>query len=142
MDNYRWRNLKQNINNMLKLKTKTEFTAPTERGTVQTVIHFIIDGLFIDKNNIAPKGYYYWYDEQGNICQRHIKDITLLSTVKELEDSGTVPVLASNTNIYDNIIQRLGEFTHLQMLAEEGQNFGTIASDWEVEIDEINHLNE
>ena len=127
---------------MLKLKTKTEFTAPTERGTVQTIIHFIIDGLFIDKNNIAPKGYYYWYDETGAIYQRHIGDITLLSMVKELEDSGTVPILGSTTNIYDNIIQRLGEFTHLQMLAEEGTNFGTTADDWEVDNDEINHLNE
>ena len=109
---------------------------------MQTIIHFIIDGLFIDKNNIAPKGYYYWYDENGVICQRHIKDITLLSTVKELEYSGVVPSLESTTNIYDNIIQRLAEFTHLQMLAEEGTNFGTTASDWEVEIEEINPLNE
>lgn len=115
---------------MLKLKTKTEFTAPIDRGTVQTIIYFIIDGLFIDKNNIVPKGYYYWYDEEGNIYQRHIKDITLLSTVKQLEDNEVVPVLESTTNIYDNVIQRLKELVHLQMTTEEPNNFGTVASDF------------
>lgn len=115
---------------MLKLKTKTEFTAPTDRGTVQTTIRFIIDGLFIDKNNITPKGYYYWYDEDGKMYQRHIKDITLLETVKQLEDNSVVPLLKSNINIYDNVIQRLGELTHLQITAEEKKNFGTLANDW------------
>jgi len=128
---------------MLKLKTTKEFTAPTERGTVQTPIYFIIDGLFIDQNNITPKGYYYWYDEAGNICQRHIKDITLLSTVKQLEDNGTVPVLASTVNIYSNVIQRLKELVHLQMTSEEPNNFGTVASDFVEYVEEqINPLNE
>jgi hypothetical protein len=120
---------------MLKLKTKTEFTAPTDRGVVQTTIHFIIDGVFIDQNNITPRGYYYWYDEAGKIYQRHIGDPTLLENVKLAEDNGVVPSLASTVSIYANIIQRLGEFTHLQMLAEETENFGTLASDWEVDND-------
>jgi len=115
---------------MLKRKTKTEFTAPTDRGVTTTIIRFIIDGLFIDKNNITPKGYYYWYDEEGKMYQRHIKDITFLETVKQLEDNSIVPLLKSNINIYDNVIQRLGELTHLQMTAEEKENFGTLASDW------------
>jgi len=118
---------------MLKLKTKTEFTAPTDRGTVQTTIRFIIDGLFIDQNNITPKGYYYWYDTEGKIYQRHIQDPTLLENVKLAEDNNIVPLLNSNKNIYSNIIQRLGEFTQLQMSSEETKNFGTVASDWEID---------
>jgi hypothetical protein len=126
---------------MYRLKTNGNFIAPIDRGTVSTVIRFIIDGLFIDKNNITPKGYYYWYDESGKIYQRHIGDITLLETVKQLEDSETVPSLQSNVNIYDNVIQRLGELTKLQMIAEEGQNFGTLASDWVIDTDEIQITN-
>ena len=118
---------------MLKLKTKTEFAAPTDRGTVQTIIRFIIDGLVIDQNNITPKGYYYWHDENGKIYQRFISDPTLLENVKLAENNGVVPTLESNVSIYNNIIQRLAEFTELQMIEEETQNFGTLASDWEID---------
>ena len=120
---------------MYRLKTNAEFTAPTDRGTVQTVIRFIIDGLFIDRNNVTPKGYYYWYDAEGKIYQRHIKDATLLETLKAAEDNNVVPALQSSVNIYANVVQRLGELTHLQMLSEEGQNFGTVAADWIPDVD-------
>jgi DNA polymerase III alpha subunit len=59
----------------------------------------------------------------------------LIETVRAAEDNGVVPILGSEIYIYDNLIQRLGEFTHLQMLAEEGQNFGTLASNWVIDND-------
>ena len=128
---------------MLKRKTKTEFPAPTDRGTINTIIHFIVDGVALDKNNIVPKGYYYWYDETGKIYQSFIQNsLKLWSDVRLAEDNGIVPVLASNVNLEDNILQRMNEFADLQMTAEAGENFGTILSDWETETDEINPLNE
>ena len=115
---------------MLKLKTKTEFTARTDRGFIQTIIYFIIDGIFIDKNNITPKGYYYWYDSDGKMYDSKISEPTLLQNVKLAENNNVVPLLKSNKNIEDNLIQRLKEFTKLQMISEEPNNFGTVADDW------------
>ena len=50
---------------MLKLRTKTEFTVPTERGTTSAIVRLIIDKLEIDINNITAKGYYYYFDADG-----------------------------------------------------------------------------
>src|SRR6478609_10250164 len=128
---------------MLKRKTKTELPAPTDRGTINTIIHFIVDRITLDKNNIVPKGYYYWYDETGKIYQSFIQNsLKLWSDVRLAENNNVVPLLNSNINLEDNILQRMNEFADLQMTAEAGENFGTVLSDWIPEVDEINHLNE
>lgn len=116
---------------MLKLKTKTAFTAPTERGTINTVIRLIVDGLFMDQNNITPQGYYYYYDENGDIITKKINAMKQWDFVNAAESS--LPVLESNIHLYDNVIQRLTDFTFYQLGVEESLNFGTTASDWEID---------
>ena len=116
---------------MLKLRTKTEFEAPGDRVNVQTVIRVIIDGLFLDNNNADPKGYYYYNDENGKLVQKHIKSLKQWSDVELAETQ--LPPLASSTNLKSNILQRLSEFFFLQIQMEAGENFGTIASDWELD---------
>lgn len=118
---------------MLKLKTKTQFTAPTDRGSVITIVRLIIDKLEVDINNITPKGYYYYNDEEGKLVQKKINAMKLWQDVRTAEDS--LPALESTSYLYDNIIQRLGEFTFLQLMIEAGVNFGTVSTDWEIDIE-------
>lgn len=116
---------------MLKLRTKTTFEAPGDRVNVQTVIRVIIDGLFLDNNNADPKGYYYYNDENGKLVQKFIKGLKQWSDIEMAETQ--LPPLASTTNLKANILQRLAEFFFLQIQMEAGENFGTIASDWEID---------
>jgi len=116
---------------MLKLKTKTEFEFPTGRGTKTGIIHMIVDSLFMDNNNVVPNGYYYYFDENETpIKIDDIKHMELWENIALAESQ--LPPLSENS-LKANTLQRLSEFTFLQLQAEAGKNFGTVASDWEVE---------
>ena len=126
---------------MLKLRTKTVKTVPAKspiRGTVDVIVHFIIDGIFIDKNGITPKGYYYYFDENNQITKLDEFGTNAPKSwdmIIQIENNQIVPVLKSNINLYDNVMQRLEEFSELQQEIEVGLNYGIIPSDLEADID-------
>ncbi len=126
---------------MLRLRTKTPKTVPAKapvRGTIDVIIHFIVDGVLMDKNGITTKGYYYYYDQNGNIVK--LDDFGPNATkswdmIIQIENNQIVPALNSNINLYDNIMQRLEEFTELQQHQETGLNYGIVPEDLEADID-------
>lgn len=125
---------------MLKLRTKTEFPVvpPKARIPINVIVRFIIDGFFADKNGIIPKGYYYYKDEFDRIVK--LDDLgsnapKSWDMIIQIENNGMVPLLNSNINLYDNVMQRLEEFSELQQEVEVGENYGTSPSDWEADID-------
>lgn len=126
---------------MLKLRTKTEFAAkakPPLRGVVNVIIRMIVDEVAINKNGITPKGYYYYYDENGQIVMLDPigqKAYQSWDVVIQIENNQMVPALSSNVNLYDNVMQRLEEFSNLQQELEIGLNYGTTPEDWEADID-------
>lgn len=123
---------------MIKLKTKTEFTIPTERGTKQSIVRLIVDNLQIDNNNIKANGYYYYIDIKDEVESVVIlsrlgnNSMVQFSTLQYIEEN-MLPKLNSNYSLKDNITQRLEEITLLQIEKEAKNNFGTSASDWERE---------
>jgi hypothetical protein len=125
---------------MLKLRTKTEFsvTPPKARTPINVIVRFIIDGFFADKNGITPQGYYYYKDVNGSIVKLDGLGTNAPKSwdmIIQIENNGMVPLLNSNINLYDNIMQRLEEFSELQQEVEIGENYGTSPSDWEADID-------
>ena len=117
---------------MLKLRTKTEFTVPTERGTTEATVRLIIDKLEIDVNNITAKGYYYYFDVDDVFHQLDkIDKMYLWSDVATVESG--LSTLSSNTNLFTNLSQRLTEFTFFNLGLEAGTNYATTATDWELD---------
>ena len=126
---------------MLKLKTKTEFQVPNDRGFVSTVVRIIVESLTINKNHIKAEGYYYYYDVNNNI---------VIPSNGRFGASSLIPketLAYLETNVFGNfnnpkgfylaIEQRLFEMTMIQLSQESGQNYGTVASDFEIDNDEI-----
>lgn len=123
---------------MLKLRTKTVFSVPDCRSTRNVIVRMIVDRLsFIDINNVKTEGYYYFLEEDGTVVklsdfgQNSFKQ---WSDIELLENNDIVPEFVSTTNLKANILQRLNELTMLQLHQEAGENYGTIASDWEIDI--------
>lgn len=118
---------------MLKLKTKTEFEFPTKRGTKTGIIHMIIDGLNFDKNNVIPSGYYYYFDEENNpIKLDNVKHLELWENISLSE--GQLDQMPSTTSLKENLLFRLEQFAFLQLESKNGQNYGTLSTDWEKEL--------
>jgi len=120
---------------MLKLRTKTEFQIPAPRAVKTAIVRLIIDGIFLDKNNITPKGYYYYIDENGQIIK--LDDLGSNAqkqwVIVEQVENNNLPALNNTQNLYANISQRLEEFVMLQLQQESGDNYGTNPSDWEID---------
>lgn len=120
---------------MLKLRTKTEFTVPTERGTTNAIVRFIVERLEIDANNVRPIGYYYRLDENGQpviLAKIGNSSMKQWETVEVVETS-MLGVMTSQTSLKANLMQRLFEFTMLQIQQEGTENYGTASTDWEID---------
>lgn len=122
---------------MKKLRTNKDFAIPTKRGVVQGVVRFIIDKLEIDINNITAIGYYYYLDENNNVVVLdRVRSFNLCETVEAVETNLLNP-LANSLSLKANILQRINEFTMLQLTTESGENYGTMPEDWEEDDDLI-----
>lgn len=123
---------------MLKLKTKTEFQVPFERGVKSVIVRMITSNFsLIDINNIKVEGYYYFLDENNLV--RKLSDFgensfKQWSEIEQIENAMLGP-LESNVSLKSNILQRLKELTFMQLQQESGENYGTTASDWEEDLD-------
>lgn len=126
---------------MLKLKTKTEFLVPDGRGTKSVIVRMITSHFsMVDINNVKVEGYYYYLDENNNSIKLPNSDFGQTSMkqwddIEALENAGIVPVFTSDKNLKSNLLQRLKELTMLQLQQEAGENYGTVASDWEEDIE-------
>ena len=119
---------------MLKLKTKTEFKVPTKRGLIFAKVLLIIDKIELDNNNIKPTGYYYYLGENNEVVKLDdIKSLNLWDTILSVEENLLSP-LNSSVSLKSNILQRLYEFTMLQLTTETGENYGTTPDDWEFDL--------
>lgn len=116
---------------MITLKTTTQFSVPFGRTCRTEFIYLTIERLEIDNNNVTPIGYYYFIDELEMV--QKLDDISrhpiLWEDVNSLESS-LLPSLGSNSNLKNNLIQRLTEFTMLKLESEEDTNYGTLAIDF------------
>jgi hypothetical protein len=119
---------------MKKLRTKTEFSIPTKRGVVSGVVRFIIERLEIDINNVRAIGYYYYIDIDNVVVKLdEVSTLNQWETVEAVETNLLNP-LNSAISLKANVLQRLGEFTMLQLTTESGENYGTTPDDWEADI--------
>lgn len=128
---------------MLKLKTKIEFLVPDGRGTKSVIVRMIVSHFsLIDINNIKLEGYYYFLDENNNPVKLPNSDfgqnsMKLWDDITALENMENSPLadFTTNRNLKSVLIQRLKEVTMLQLQREAGENYGTVASDWEEDLD-------
>jgi hypothetical protein len=119
---------------MIKLRTKTVFSIPTKRGIITGVVRFIVERLEIDINNIRAIGYYYFLDENNAVVKLDgVNTLNGWETVEAVEANLLNP-LNDSVSLKANILQRLNEFTMLQLTTETGENYGTTPDDWETDI--------
>lgn len=121
---------------MLKLRTKTQFTVPSKRGTVLTIVRLIIESIYFDKNNIKVEGYYYYMDTNNEVIKLDsfgANSLLQKGTLDYLEENVLSALSSSNT--YQNLKQRAKELTLIQIDQEAPDNYGTIGNDWEEEIE-------
>jgi hypothetical protein len=119
---------------MIQLRTKTVFSIPTKRGIITGVVRFIIDRLEIDINNIRAIGYYYYIDEDNLVVKLdEVNTLNQWETVTMIENNILNPLINS-VSLKANLLQRLEEFTMLQLTTESGENYGTTPDDWEQDI--------
>ena len=118
---------------MLRLKTKTEKTVPNGRGTIEAIVHLIIDNLNVNRNNVIGIGYYYFIDENGQIVK--LSDIQTNTEISlfEMIENNMLPKLESNQNVFKNILQRLKETTLMNIAQENGESYGITPEDLEDE---------
>jgi hypothetical protein len=119
---------------MIKLRTKTQFSIPTKRGVITGVVRFIVERLEIDINNIRAIGYYYYIDENNSIVKLdEVNTLNHWETVTMVENNILNP-LNDAVSLKANLLQRLSEFTMLQLTTESGENYGTKPEDWEEDL--------
>lgn len=117
---------------MLRLRTKTQFFLQKDRLLTNATVRLIVDSLFFDINNCVVIGYYYYFDEENNVVK--LDDFRFTNTwniISQVENNILQPV--TSQNIKDIILQRLFEFTMLQLQVEANQNYNTIDTDWELD---------
>ncbi|MFZ2432522.1 MAG: hypothetical protein WAW57_15390 [Lutibacter sp.] len=118
---------------MLKLKTKSEKTVPFGRTTKQAIVHLIIDNLNVNRNNVIGTGYYYYYDDNGQVVRlSDINTLTELALFEQIENN-FLPPLNSTQNVFVNVLQRLKETTLMNIAQENGESYGILENDLEDE---------
>lgn len=118
---------------MLKLRTKTEFYVPYLREQISVIVRMIITDIQFDINNSIVSGYYYYYNIDNTAVK--LDDFRFLvpwAQINLIENNMLSPI--TSPNLFDIVMQRLTEFTFIQLQAENGKNYGTNSADWEVDL--------
>lgn len=118
---------------MITLKTTTPFTILFNRVLRDEHIYLTIERLDIDNNNVTPIGYYYFLDE-NNIVNKLV-DVARKPVLWEHIEPAEYTVLESlesSVHLKDNLLQRLIEFTLIQLEMEGLTNFNIPYTNWEV----------
>lgn len=118
---------------MLTLKTNTPFVIPFNRGVRTEYVYLTIERLDIDNNNVTPIGYYYFLDENNTVNK--LVDVARKPVLWEHIEPAEYSVLeglGSSVHLKDNLLQRLIEFTLIQLEMEGLTNFNIPYTNWEV----------
>ena len=100
-------------------------------------IYLTIENLYMDRNTVTAKGYYYYkttetIDEievETVIKLRNITTPMSWDMVAYAEENQLPPIDASQ--LKDAVLERVLQFTVIQLTMEDGQNFGTTIEDWD-----------
>jgi hypothetical protein len=116
---------------MITKQTKTPFPILDKRGKpiVEFIIYLKVVELIINEANITVNGFYYYKDEQ--------EEIIVLDKFSEFFTWDIISAIEmilqplDTISLMEALLQRMNEFTDLQIQSESGQNYGTLYTDWE-----------
>ena len=124
---------------MITIKTKKPFNILDISYNVidNKDIYLTIENLYMNRNDITARGYYYYkttetVDEvevETIYTLRPINTIMSWDMVAYVEENQLPPIDASQ--LKDAVLERVLQFTVIQLTMEDGQNFGTTIEDWE-----------
>jgi hypothetical protein len=91
----------------------------------------------MDINSVTAKGYYYYkkietidsVDVETVIKLRNITTIMSWEMVGYVEETQLPPI--SSSELLNAVLERVIQFTVIQLTIESGQNFGTTIEDWD-----------
>jgi hypothetical protein len=124
---------------MITIKTNKNFDILDISYNVinTTLIYLTIENLYMDRNTVTAKGYYY-YKTTETIDEVEVETVTKLRNittpmswdmVSYVEGTQLPPI--SSSQLKDAVLERVMQFTIIQLTMENGQNFGTTIEDWD-----------
>jgi len=124
---------------MLTIKTNKPFNILDISYNVidTTTIYLTIENLYMDKNSVIAKGYYYYktYETVDEIEVETVIKLRNITTpmswdmVAYVETNQLPPI--NSSQLLDSVLERVMQFTIIQLTMEDGQNFGTQLQDWD-----------
>ena len=117
---------------MITLKTNKTKPIYNERFKLigEFFIYITVRELIVNENDITANGFYYYLNDNQEIVK--LKDFaTRLNwgTVQYVEEGMLQPL--NTIDLKNAILQRINEFTIIQLTQESGENFGTVIEDWQ-----------
>jgi hypothetical protein len=100
-------------------------------------IYLTIENLYMDRNDITARGYYYYkkpetvdgVEVETIYNLRPVNTIMSWDMVAYVEENQLPPIDASQ--LKDAVLERVLQFTVIQLTIEDGENFGTTLQDWD-----------
>lgn len=100
-------------------------------------IYLTIENLYMDRNSVIAKGYYYYktYETIEEIEVEKVVKLRNITTpmswnmVAYVETTQLPPI--NSSQLLDSVLERVMQFTIIQLTMEDGQNFGTLIADWD-----------
>ncbi len=124
---------------MLTIKTNKPFNILDISYNVidNTPIYLTIENLYMDRNSITAKGYYYYkkietieeVEVETVVKLRNITTIMSWDMVSYVEGAQLPPI--NSSQLLNAVLERVIQFTVIQLTMEDGQNFGTHIEDWD-----------
>lgn len=124
---------------MLTIKTNKPFNILDISYNVidTTTIYLTVENLYMDRNGITAKGYYYYkkietveeVEVETVIKLRNITTIMSWDMVSYVEGAQLPPI--DSPQLLNAVLERVMQFTVIQLTMEDGQNFGTHIEDWD-----------
>jgi hypothetical protein len=125
---------------MITIKTNKPFNILDISYNVinSTLIYLTIENLYMDRNTVTAKGYYYYkttetIDEievETVIKLRNITTPMSWDMVAYVEGAQLPPI--DSSQLKDAVLERVLQFTIIQLNIENGQNFKTTIEDWDI----------
>jgi hypothetical protein len=124
---------------MLTIKTNKPFNILDISYNVidTTTIYLTIENLYMDRNSVTAKGYYYYkktetidgVDVETVVKLRNITTPMSWDMVAYVEGAQLPPI--NSSQLLSSVLERVMQFTIIQLTMEDGQNFGTHIGDWD-----------
>jgi len=116
---------------MITIKTNKVKTIYNERFKVigDFFLYITVRELILNENDTTAIGFYYYLDNNNQLVK--LKDFqTKLdwNSVQYVEENMLQPL--TTTDLKNTVLQRIQEFTIIQLTQESGENFGTVIEDW------------